>query len=87
VRYASEFASAHVPDAVNASYTRLPDYLRTRIPEGRVLLVHCASGARAAAASAFLARAGHKVRYVNGSFSDFAREHETVSGPFEAQEA
>ncbi|MEM6336008.1 MAG: MBL fold metallo-hydrolase, partial [Bacteroidota bacterium] len=47
VRYASEFASAHVPDAVNASYTRLPDYLRTRIPEGRVLLVHCASGARA----------------------------------------
>jgi hydroxyacylglutathione hydrolase len=70
VRFASEYASAHVPGAVNASYTRLPQYLQERIPETGQLLVHCASGARSAAAAAFLARAGRDVVYVNGSFAD-----------------
>ncbi|MEO1077772.1 MAG: MBL fold metallo-hydrolase, partial [Bacteroidota bacterium] len=49
VRFAAEFASGHVPGAVNASYTRLPEYAESRIPADQTLLVHCASGARAAA--------------------------------------
>ena len=72
VRYASEYAAGHVPGAVNASYTRLPLTLADRVPAGRTVLVHCASGARAAAAAAFLARTGHDVRYVGGAFADYA---------------
>lgn len=80
-RFASEYASAHVPGAVNASYTRLPAYAEDRIPEGKTLLVHCASGARSAAASAFLAREGYDVKYVDGSFADYAEAHEIAEGP------
>jgi len=81
VRFASEYEAAHVPGALNASYTRLPAYLEARVPEGRTLLVHCQSGARSAAASAFLAREGYDVRYVNGNFTDYSTVHETEQGP------
>ncbi|CAN5599820.1 MBL fold metallo-hydrolase [soil metagenome] len=74
VRFAAEYASAHVPGSISASYTRLPDYERDRIPAGKTLLVHCASGARSAAGAAFLARKGHDVRYVNGAFSSYPGE-------------
>jgi hydroxyacylglutathione hydrolase len=70
VRFASEYAGMHLPGALNASYTRLPAYLAGRVPSGKTLLVHCATGARSAAASAFLARAGYDVRYVNGGFAE-----------------
>ncbi|MEM8556961.1 MAG: rhodanese-like domain-containing protein [Bacteroidota bacterium] len=71
VRFAAEFASAHVPDAVNASYTRLPEYAESRIPAGQTLLVHCASGGRAAAGAAYLAAQGHDVQYVNDRFAHY----------------
>ena len=79
VRFASEYAEGHVPGAVNASYTRLPDYVEDRVPEGKTLLVHCASGARSAAASAFLARRGFEVKYVSDTFETFSEKHETES--------
>lgn len=69
VRFAAEFAAGHIPDAVNASYTRLPSYVRDRVPGGKTLLVHCASGARSAAAAAFLAREGFSVKHVDGPFA------------------
>ena len=75
-RFASEYAEGHVPGAVNASYTRLPDYLKGRVPKNKTLLVHCASGARAAAASAFLARNGYDVMYVNDDFLTYAEKNE-----------
>lgn len=87
VRYASEFEGAHVPGAVNASYTRMPEYIEDRVPEGRTLLVHCASGARSAAASAYLAREGYDVQYVNGSFSEYAAAHETSAARSDASVA
>ncbi|GAB5550134.1 MAG: MBL fold metallo-hydrolase [Sandaracinaceae bacterium] len=87
VRFASEYAGGHVPGSVNASYTRLPDYAPDRIPEGKTILVHCASGARSAAASAFLAREGYDVAYVNGSFGAFAEGHEVETGTPAAVEA
>jgi hydroxyacylglutathione hydrolase len=80
VRFASEYASGHVPGAVNASYTRLPVYAAERLPQGRTLLVHCASGARSAAASAYLAREGYDVVYVNGAFGDYAEAHDVETG-------
>ena len=75
-RFAREYAEAHVPGAVNASYTRLPDYFEERVPKDKTLLVHCASGARAAAASAFLARNGYEVKYVNDAFAAYAEKYE-----------
>jgi hydroxyacylglutathione hydrolase len=80
VRFASEYAAAHVPGAANASYTRLPDYVADRVPQGKTLLVHCVTGARSAAASAFLARQGFDVRYVNGAFADYASAYEVEEG-------
>lgn len=75
-RFAREYAEAHVPGAVNASYTRLPDYFEERVPKDKTLLVHCASGARAAAASAFLARNGYEVKYVNDALAAYAEKYE-----------
>jgi hydroxyacylglutathione hydrolase len=80
VRFASEFAAGHVPGAVNASYTRLPDYVDERVPEEKTLLVHCVSGARSAAASAFLARRGYDVKYVSEEFAKYAERHQVETG-------
>lgn len=74
VRFASEFAESRVPGALNASYTRLPDYVKdpSRVPRDRTLLVYCGTGARSAAAASFLARKGFDVKYVNDEFADYA---------------
>ena len=69
VRFASEHAEGHVPGSINASYTRLPVYLPERLPPEGTLVVHCQSGARSAAAAAYLARAGRDVRYVGEPWS------------------
>ncbi len=74
VRFASEYESGHVPGAVNASYTRLPAYLESRVPQGQTLLVHCASGARSASAVAFLARNGYKVKYVSDAIENYPQD-------------
>lgn len=71
VRYASEYGAGHVPGAINASYTRLPEYL-DRLPVDETLLVHCQSGARAAVAASYLARTGRTVRYVNDHWTTWA---------------
>jgi hydroxyacylglutathione hydrolase len=70
VRYRSEYEEGHVPGALNASYTRMPEYERD-LPPDKTLLVHCRTGKRAAAASAFLRRAGHEVVWVNDDIADY----------------
>ncbi len=67
VRREAEHVAGHVPGSANAAHTRLADHL-DRVPDGSPLYVHCQSGVRAAVASAFLAREGHDVRYVNDGF-------------------
>ncbi len=79
VRYASEYAVSHLPGAVNASYTRLPDYA-DRLPSNGSLLVHCLSGARAAVAASYLAREGRDVHYINDLFTAYAGSVES-GGP------
>ncbi len=79
VRYRSEYEAGHVDGALNASYTRMPEY-ESDLPEGKTMLVHCGSGARAAAASSYLARAGRSVTYVNDHFANYeARPEEAVA--------
>jgi hydroxyacylglutathione hydrolase len=79
VRYRSEFEEGHVDGAMNASYTRMPEYAKD-LPEDKTLLVHCRTGRRAAAASAFLRRTGRDVVYINDNIDDyFATEKEAVA--------
>ncbi len=69
VRGAVEHAADHLPDALQIAQSRLA-VEAGRIPRSRPLTVHCALGGRAAVASAYLARLGFDVRYVD---DDFAR--------------
>jgi hydroxyacylglutathione hydrolase len=69
VRDHFEFAEGHIPGAVNAPYTRLPEYLDSRVPADRPLIVHCESGARSAIAAAWLAFCGREVLYVDDDWS------------------
>jgi hydroxyacylglutathione hydrolase len=78
VRYRSEYDAAHVDGALNASYTRMPEY-ESGLPQDQTLLVHCASGARAAAASAFLKSVGHDVKYINDVFADYNERKQAVT--------
>jgi hydroxyacylglutathione hydrolase len=70
VRGAGEFAAGHVPGAVQIAHTRLAAEL-ARVPAGAPLLVHCESGSRSASAASLLARHGHPVVAVEGSFFDW----------------
>jgi hydroxyacylglutathione hydrolase len=57
----------------------MPEYAKD-LPEDKTLLVHCRTGRRAAAASAFLRRTGRDVVYVNDNIDDyFAAEKEAVA--------
>jgi hydroxyacylglutathione hydrolase len=56
----------------------MPEYVKG-LPEDKTLLVHCKSGARAAAASAFLKSVGRDVKYVNDAFMDYAAKKEAVT--------
>jgi hydroxyacylglutathione hydrolase len=78
VRYRSEYDAAHVDGALNASYTRMPEYVKG-LPEDKTLLVHCKTGARAAAASAFLKSVGRDVKYVNEAFADYTASKKAVT--------
>jgi hydroxyacylglutathione hydrolase len=75
VRFSNEYDASKLPGALNASYTRMPEYAESRVPKDQQLLVHCGSGARAAAAAAYLDREGFDVVFVNGSFEDYAASH------------
>ena len=81
VRYSSEFDAGHVPDAINASYTRMPEY-EPRLPQSGCLLVYCQTGSRAAAAASYLSSRGYDVRYVDDHF-----DHYGTLGPVETAEA
>lgn len=69
VRGASEYAAGHVPGAINIAHTRLQSRL-DELPVGVPIYVHCATGVRAAAAAALLARQGYTVIHVDGALVD-----------------
>lgn len=67
VRTSSEHANKHIPGSIPLPYTRLLARL-DEVPRGKLLYVHCASGKRAALASAFLRSRGFDAVHVNGAF-------------------
>jgi hydroxyacylglutathione hydrolase len=73
VRGASEYQQGHLSGAVNIAHTRLRARL-AEVPRNQPVYVHCLSGGRAAAASAFLAHEGFAVVDVDGSFTAWQAE-------------
>lgn len=68
VRGAAEHAAGRIPGSLNVAHTRLLDRL-DEVPVDRNVLVHCRTGARAAAAVAMLERAGRQVSLVDDAFT------------------
>ncbi len=77
VRRAAEHAQGQIPAALNIAHTRLLDRLH-ELPKDADLLIHCVSGARAAAAAALLKRHGYKVTHIDDHFANW-RDGETVA--------
>lgn len=73
VRKQSEFSKGHVRGAQNISHTRLR-LRQGEVPHDKKLLVSCASGARATAASAYLARNGYEAVSVADKFENAPQE-------------
>ncbi|MEZ4700214.1 MAG: MBL fold metallo-hydrolase [Rhodothermales bacterium] len=79
VRRLAEFEEGHVPGAINIAHTRL--LLRSgELENTGTYLVHCRSGARAAAATSLLDRLGYDVVYVDGMYADWASHHKEEKG-------
>lgn len=70
VRRQAEFEAGSVPGAANIAHTRLRQRL-DELPRDKQLLVHCETGFRATAATAFLERQGFRVRHVGAPFRDW----------------
>jgi hydroxyacylglutathione hydrolase len=76
VRGAAEYRARHIPEARNIAHTRLRARL-SDVPTDLPIYVHCRSGARAAVASAFLARHRGHVIDVDGDFVAWQRNSAT----------
>ncbi len=68
VRTAEEFASGHIPGAVNVPHTELADRLSAlELPLGGEIVVHCEGGGRAGEAESILRDSGYtNVRDLTG---------------------
>jgi hydroxyacylglutathione hydrolase len=72
VRGLAEFEGEHVPGAIHIPHTRVGRHL-DMLPHDKPLLVHCNSGARAAAAVSMLERHGFEAVDVNDLFANYRR--------------
>jgi hydroxyacylglutathione hydrolase len=68
VRGVAEYQNGHLPAALNIPHTRLADRLG-EIPRDTPLFVHCQSGVRSAAASAYLESEGFEPINVAGGYA------------------
>lgn len=80
VRTPAEFASGHVPGALNVPHTELADRLAELEPDDEVV-VYCESGRRAQVASSLLeARGFSAVRHLDGDMSAWRRAELPCTG-------
>jgi rhodanese-related sulfurtransferase len=70
VRTPEEFATGHIPGAVNISVQSLPDRLN-EIPTDETIVVYCRSGNRSATATDILVNAGYTPVYDLGGIQDW----------------
>jgi hydroxyacylglutathione hydrolase len=84
VRRGDEYRQGHVPGAVHIPHVHLLARLN-ELPADKMLLVHCATGIRSAAATTLLERYGFAATLVNDDFEHWAAAHpqdlETESVP------
>jgi hydroxyacylglutathione hydrolase len=78
VRSAAEFEAGHVEGALHVPHTRIPMIVDS-LPTDKPLLVHCNSGARAAAAVSMLQRRGFGAIDVNDTFANYRRAGELAA--------
>ena len=78
VRTGSEFASGHVPDAVNLDLASIRSEVVKQFPDrSRPMLLHCHSGGRSAIAKMQLKSLGYNEVHNLGSFRRAAKTHQT----------
>ena len=70
VRTPEEFATGHIPGAINISVQTLPDRLN-EIPADETIVVYCRSGNRSATATDILVNAGYAPVYDLGGIQDW----------------
>lgn len=81
VRSPSEYAAAHMPDAMNVPYYRIEQYGET-LRKDRPVVVYCNSGGRSAIAASLLSNAGfERVHDLNAGFGAYVAS----GGPTETQ--
>lgn len=73
VRTPEEFASGHIPGAVNISIDQLPQRL-SEIPQDKPVVLYCRSGNRSNQAAQILARAGYSQIYDLGGIITWAQQ-------------
>lgn len=69
VRTEAEFASGHLPGAVNVPVSRLSESAASLLKAGKPIVVYCASGARSASAKRTLRSSGGEQVYDLGAMS------------------
>ena len=74
VRTAEEFASGHVPGAINIPYDQLPRRAAEIGPPGTTVVLYCRSGRRSGIAFDALKKAGYGNLYDFGSVSAWPGE-------------
>jgi phage shock protein E len=60
VRSPSEYASGHIPGAINIPVNELSDRVAELAPKEKPIVLYCQSGMRSASAARFLRAAGHR---------------------------
>ena len=70
VRKYADYEPEHIPGAVNAADSRLPEYL-DNIPKDKTLYVHCTAGSRSAVSAAYLKRAGYDTVLIDDNFDNW----------------
>lgn len=68
VRSQGEFQSGHIKEAINIPVNRLADNLN-KIPQNKVIITCCASGARSGVARSILLSKGYKEVYNAGPWT------------------
>lgn len=71
VRLCGEFEVGHLPDAIFAPFSQLPNRL-AELPKDRELIAYCRSGGRSARACAYLKRRGYRVSNLRGGYWPWA---------------